>query len=166
MELLRDEFLGPFDPQALVALVRMIGAALLCGIIGLEREARGRPAGMRTNMLVGLAAATFAIVTMTIVERAPDDDILRMDPLRLVEAVTSGVAFLAAGVIIFAQGQVHGLTTGAGMWLSSAIGLAVGAGFWTIGLFAAVIGLVILIVLRLVETAAGMKERGTQRQRR
>jgi putative Mg2+ transporter-C (MgtC) family protein len=73
-----------------------------------------------------------------------------MDPIRLVEAVTAGVAFLAAGMIVLRQGTVRNLTTGAGMWLAAAIGLAAGLGFWPIAGLAALLGLVIIGLLRAV----------------
>ena len=67
-----------------------------------------------------------------------------MDPIRLVEATTAGVAFLAAGMIVLTRGQVKNLTTGAMLWLSAAIGLAAGSGFWPIAVLAALLGLAIV----------------------
>ena len=69
-----------------------------------------------------------------------------MDPLRLVEATTAGVAFLAAGMIVLSRGKVKNLTTGAMLWLSSAIGLAAGSGLWVIAVLAAVLGLAIAVL--------------------
>jgi putative Mg2+ transporter-C (MgtC) family protein len=80
-----------------------------------------------------------------------DGDNIRLDPVRVIEAVTSGVAFLAAGLIVFARGEVRGLTTGAGMWLAGAIGLCCGLGFWGIAVYAAILALVVLSLLRTVE---------------
>jgi len=114
-----------------VVLARMLLATLLGAVIGLEREWRKRPAGLKTHMMVCLASATFKIVSLELVNVPVfDDQNIRMDPSRLVEAITSGVAFLAAGFIIFAKGQITGITTGAGMWLAAAIGLASGLGLW------------------------------------
>ncbi len=79
---------------------------------------------------------------------------IRVDPIRLVEAVTAGVAFLAAGLIIFSKGEVHGLTTGAGMWLAAAVGLACGLGFWQIAVFTTALALVVLGLLKRVEVLA------------
>ncbi|PLU77731.1 hypothetical protein BMJ22_19935, partial [Sinorhizobium medicae] len=73
------------------------------------------------------------------------------------EAVTAGVAFLAAGMIVFSKGEVKGLTTGAGMWLAGAVGLSVGFGFWLIAVFAAVTSLVVLFVLGRLEVALQWK---------
>jgi len=141
-----------------VMLARICGALLCVTVIGIEREARGRPAGLRTHLLVGLAAAVFGLLAGEVV-RAPiyDIDQVRSDPLRVVEAVTAGVAFLAAGLIVFARGEVHGLTTGAGVWLAAAIGLSVGFGFWIIAIFATLVGTIVLHLLYQVERHLGWK---------
>jgi putative Mg2+ transporter-C (MgtC) family protein len=150
MDALRDEFLRLPGLDVWVILARLVGATLLSALIGFERELRSHAAGLRTNMLVGLAAATFAVLATALAVEYHGDNI-RMDPLRLVSAVTSGVAFLAAGLIVFARGEVHGLTTGASVWLSASIGLAVGIGQWLVAIAAAVGGLLILIAVRRVE---------------
>lgn len=135
-----------------VVFARLLGSILLCGLIGFERELSNRSAGLRTHMLVGLAAAVYTITTLYLVT-APDlfGDAIRMDPVRIIEAVTSGVAFLAAGLIVFAQGKVHGLTTGASMWLAASVGTAVGLGLWVIAIATTVMALVIIILLRHFE---------------
>ena len=128
MEQLVEEFGHPTYTSFPVVAARLLLAAVFGAAIGFEREWRNRPAGLRTHMLVCVAAATFAILTIEIIHApmfAIEDD-ARIDPIRIVEAVTAGVAFLAAGVVIFTRGQVHGLTTGAGMWLAGAIGVACG----------------------------------------
>lgn len=76
---------------------------------------------------------------------------MQIDPLRVVEAVTAGVAFLAGGAIVLLRGEVKGLTTGAGMWLAGAIGLALGFGHWLIAAFASLAGLAILYAARHAE---------------
>ena len=72
---------------------------------------------------------------------------IRLDPIRLVEACTAGVAFLAAGMIVLSRGRVRNLTTGAGMWLAASIGLAAGLGLWPIAAIAALLGFLILGLL-------------------
>jgi putative Mg2+ transporter-C (MgtC) family protein len=131
-----------------VIAARMIIAALLGAVLGVEREMLSRPAGMRTFMLVSLAAATFTVVTFELVERARAEGASNVDPIRIIEAVTAGVAFLAAGAVIQARGRVHGVTTGAGLWLSGAIGTACGVGAYPIAILAAALGFVVLSVLR------------------
>jgi putative Mg2+ transporter-C (MgtC) family protein len=109
------------------------------------------PGRLRTHIPVCLATAAIAILTIEIthVDAFAGQEI-RIDPLRLVEATTAGVAFLAAGLIFFAKGEVQGLTTGAGMWLAGAIGLAVGLGFWQNALLATVLALIVLGLLQIV----------------
>jgi len=75
-----------------------------------------------------------------------------------VEAITAGVAFLAAGFIIFKRGQVRGLTTGAGMWLAAAIGLSVGLGLWTIAALSCLLGTIVLALLRRLEVKLAIKK--------
>jgi len=139
-----------------VVLARMLLATLLGSIIGLEREWRRRPAGLKTHMLVCLASATFTIVSLELVNVPVfDDQNIRMDPSRLVEAITSGVAFLAAGFIIFARGKIMGITTGAGMWLAAAVGLASGLGLWHIAIMATFIAVAVLVVVGKMENSVG-----------
>lgn len=128
------------------SLFLRLGAACLFGfLIGFDREQHGRAAGLRTHMLVALAAATFTVTALEITAAFAEVEVAQIDPLRVVEAVTAGVAFLAAGTIIQARGKVTGLTTGAGMWVAGAIGLACGAGFLTL---AGVCTLLVLLILR------------------
>ncbi|MEO3387189.1 MgtC/SapB family protein [Mesorhizobium sp. CAU 1741] len=137
-----------------VIAARLFLATLLGAIVGLEREWRNHPAGLRTHILVALAAASFAIIGIEIVHTSQfEADAARQDPLRLIEAVTAGVAFLAAGTIIIARGRVKGLTTGAGMWLAGAIGLAAGLGFWQIAALATALALLVLGLLHPLEKA-------------
>lgn len=125
MEWVVAELAREFPLETRVILLRLCGAVVLCGMIGFERESHGQAAGLRTHSLVGLAACIYTIFTPIIMAGA-DGDLVRVDPLRIVEAVTGGVAFLAAGMIIFHNGHVKGLTTGAGLWLAAAVGLCCG----------------------------------------
>ncbi len=83
-----------------------------------------------------------------------NDEQVRIDPLRVIEAVTAGVAFLAAGMIVFSRGRVKGLTTGAGMWLSGAIGLAMGFGYWPVAFFATAAAVCVLFALGKIEQSS------------
>ncbi len=141
-----DTQLGPG-----VVIGRLCLAAFLGLLIGLNREYHPAPAGMRTHMLVALGAATFGVLMQEIIRGLGDSQSVRADPMRVLEAVTSGVAFLAAGTIIQARGKVKGLTTGAGMWLSGAIGLACGIGVFFVGIVATVLCLIILTVIKWIE---------------
>ena len=152
MEQLVEEFGHPTYTAFPVIVARLLLAALFGAVIGFEREWRNRPAGLRTHILVCVAAAIYALLTIEIVH-APMfvHDGSQFDPIRIVEAVTAGVAFLAAGVVIFTKGEVHGLTTGAGMWLAGAIGVASGLGLWQVALFATVLALAVLTLLHTLE---------------
>jgi putative Mg2+ transporter-C (MgtC) family protein len=152
METLADEFGHPTFTSFPVIVARLLLAAAFGAVIGFEREWRNRPAGLRTHIMVCLAAATFAILTIEIMH-APmfAKDTAQFDPIRVVEAVTAGVAFLAAGVVIFTRGEVHGLTTGAGMWLAGAIGVATGLGLWQVAALATLLALIVLGMLQVFE---------------
>jgi putative Mg2+ transporter-C (MgtC) family protein len=156
MDSLISEFAQPGTLPFQVVAGRLGLAVLFGAIVGFEREWRARPAGLRTHILICLAAATFAILTIEIVHAPMFGDSVELDPIRVVEAVTAGVAFLAAGVVIFTRGEVHGLTTGAGMWLAGAIGIACGLGLWQIGGFATLLALLVLGLLHQVEKHFGL----------
>ncbi|EKF19141.1 MgtC/SapB family protein [Nitratireductor pacificus] len=159
MDLLVAEFAPSTSLPWQVIAVRLVLAVLLGGVLGFERELADRPAGLRTHMMVCLASAVFALITIEIVAMPMfDDERVRADPIRLVEAITAGVAFLAAGFIIFKRGAVRGLTTGAGMWLAAATGLAAGLGLWVIATLACLLGAVILAVMRRLETGLELKQ--------
>jgi putative Mg2+ transporter-C (MgtC) family protein len=158
LETLSRELFSPPGPGASIIIIRLVGAAFLAALIGLEREFRDQAAGLRTNMLVGIAAAAFALTGEGLIgQYQGEPGLIRIDPLRLVQAVTGGVAFLAAGLIVFMRGEVHGLTTGAAMWLSAAAGLAVGLGQWLVAVVAAIGGLLVLAVLRALEKLLGFR---------
>ncbi|MCT4332441.1 MgtC/SapB family protein [Paracoccus sp. YLB-12] len=145
-----SDIFAPLQSMTMLSAMARLGLALLLGaLIGWEREVKSRAAGLRTHMLITLAAAMFTIVAMELThfpaERA---DTLRIDPLRLIEAVTAGVAFLAAGSIITSGGNVRGVTTGASMWLCGAIGLACGTGSGLLATLGTGLALVILWVIR------------------
>jgi len=156
MEGLAEEFGHPTYTSFGVIVARLFLAALFGAAIGFEREWRNRPAGLRTHILICVATATFAILTIEIVHLpifAVDGirEAVNVDPIRIVEAVTAGIAFLSAGTILFARGEVQGLTTGAGMWLCGAIGLAAGIGLWQIAAFGTFLVLIVLGLLHMLE---------------
>ena len=151
---------GSPGPGWQIVVLRLCGALVLSGMIGIEREFVDKAAGLRTHMLIGLAACLYSLVTLSILEMtAYQGAHIRTDPVRLVEAVTQGVAFLAAGLIIFARGEVRGLTTGAGMWLAGAVGLSCGLGLWILAGVATVLALIVIRLLKIVERAVGTRER-------
>lgn len=140
--LIDQSFTGTTLPAS---ILRLTAATLLGGVIGYERALHARTAGLRTHILIALASCLFALLTFEIMARFEDE---AADPLRLIEAVTSGVAFLAAGSIIMAGDRLVGLTTGAGMWLAGAIGLACGIGALALAALATLIVVPILWMMR------------------
>lgn len=143
------DFTSPFPTVPWeTGLARLMVAAFLGGLIGYERETHEKPAGLRTHMMICVAACVFTLLGLEMVEVDRfQTQYVRADPLRLIDAVTAGVAFLAAGSIITSGGTVRGLTTGASMWMSGAIGVAAGLGEMLIAGMAMAITLIVLLVL-------------------
>ncbi len=157
-ELVEEFTLSPALPLSVI-VARTLATVVFCGLIGLERETSRRAAGLRTHMLIGLAACIYCLLTLALLARADDfGDTVKMDPLRIIEAVTGGVAFLAAGLIVFSQGKVRGLTTGASMWVVAAVGVACGLGEWVIAGMTVTLALIIIAVVRQLEKHAGTYE--------
>lgn len=110
-------------------VIRLGLAVALAGVVGLERELSGKPAGLRTHMMVALGAAAFTLITLQVYD-AVAATATRSDPLRIVEGIVGGIGFLGAGTIIRSRGSVEGITTAAGIWVVGSIGLACGAGYY------------------------------------
>lgn len=131
-------------------ILPVIGAVLAGGLIGFEREYRGRPAGFRTHILVSLSSALLmlaAVHQMEWMENATDE-IIRIDPVRMAHGILTGIGFLCGGVI-FRQGlSVHGLTTAASLWITSALGTLYGVGFYGLAIGGTAVTVVVLGVLR------------------
>ncbi len=123
-------------------LVRLVLATVLTGLIGIEREVRGKPAGVRTNALIGLGSASMTISGIFAASLAPTIS----DPTRIASLVVQGIGFLGAGAIIQSAGTVRGLTTAATMWVVAGIGIACGFGFYEIALAVSLIALILLAI--------------------
>jgi len=142
-------------------LARLLLAAVLGGIVGLEREVSGKPAGLRTNLLICVGAALLMDLSVAVATEANIQNLeagvsFRADPARIAAQIVSGIGFLGAGTILQARGHVIGLTTAATIWVVAAIGMAVGAGAYTVAVGATVLVVAALIALARVE---GMVER-------
>lgn len=161
LETILDEINGSFTavPPA-IAAIRLVAALVLGGLIGAEREYAHKPAGLRTHMLVAMAAALFIIVSQQLGNLSfGAEGEKRIDPLRLIEAVTAGVAFLAAGIIFTSGGKVKNITTGASLWLAGAVGLACGSGQIPLAAMATVIVIVVIAVLGAIERRLGLDKK-------
>lgn len=126
---------------------RLLLSAILGGFIGLERESHGRPAGLRTHILVSLGACLVMLLSTVGLSGMGRP----YDPGRLAAQVISGIGFLGAGTIMREGVSVRGLTTAASLWVVSGIGLAIGAGFYTGAVITTVFSVATLILLEYVE---------------
>jgi putative Mg2+ transporter-C (MgtC) family protein len=132
----------------LLLLVRLVAAGVLSAVLGWEREAARKPAGLRTHMLVGIASALFTLLAeLSVVDYPGDADGMRADPIRVIQAVAIGVGFLGSGVIFVSRDEesVRGLTTAGSIWATAAIGIASGLGYYVLAVGAT---LILLLVLR------------------
>lgn len=146
------------DQFAVLASVAI--AMALGGLIGWERELKDRPAGLRTHMLVaGAAALLVGLGDLLAVHFSAEDyrELVRVDPIRLIEAVVAAVGFLGAGAIFRrgSGGGVSGLTTAASLLMSAAVGIATGTRGYLLACGAALLTLAVLLVLKRVERRIG-----------
>ena len=138
----------------LALLPRLIVAMILAGILGWEREATGKAAGLRTHMLVGIGAALFVIIGELIVARFQHyGDIVRFDPIRVLEAIVAGISFIGAGMIFVSQdrSRVRNLTTAASILTTAAVGLTVGLEHYVLAAGATAVLFVVLHNVQDVE---------------
>jgi putative Mg2+ transporter-C (MgtC) family protein len=133
------------DLSFLTMLVRLLLATLLTGLIGFEREATGKAAGLRTHAMVGFGAALFTIVSIAGFDEG--------DPARVAAQIVTGIGFLGAGAIWRSEDRVRGLTTAAGLWAAAAIGMGIGSGLLLLGTVGALVTLGVLLGLRRVDLA-------------
>src|SRR5205823_11021922 len=136
------------------ALLRLLLSAIAGGLVGLERELRGRQAGFRTNLLVCMGSALTMLVSINFVLRPWHSQVginINIDPARIAYGVMTGVGFLGAGTILQQGGAIRGLTTAAAMWCVAAIGLALGFGMYFIAFLAVLIVLGALWILDYLE---------------
>lgn len=126
----------------LLLALRLVVAAFLGGVIGYERERRGRSAGLRTFAAVALGSCLFSIISYTVVPQGNETT-------RIAAQVVTGVGFLGAGVILHGQGHISGLTTSATLWTAAAVGMAVGFGYYILAVVSTIL-LLLLLLLRLI----------------
>ncbi len=124
---------------------RLLLAAGLGAAIGLEREYRQKPAGLRTNILIALGSALFTILSGIMGHEAGTAD-------RISAQIVTGIGFLGGGAILRSGNTVHGMTTAATIWVNAAIGMAAGAGHFALATITATLTLVVLVLLPPIET--------------
>ena len=137
-----------------VIIYRLL-VAFCCGaLIGVERERHGRPAGLRTHILVALGSAVFTLVSMHLpyfFQTLSSDSIIRTDPARIAAQIVSGIGFLGAGAIIQTKKFVTGLTTAACLWIAASIGMAAGIGNFFLAGVVTLLSLASLYVMKTLE---------------
>jgi len=130
-------------------LVLRLGMAAVLGLLlGLDREIRGHPAGLRTHGLICFAAAAMTVAILALYLQL---DGARMDPLRIFEATGAFIGIIGAGLIVFSKGEVKNLTTAAHLWLTAVIVIACGAAQWPLVVICTLISLLMLTVVGVVE---------------
>ena len=128
--------------------IRIVLAAILGALVGLERSKRQKEAGVRTHCIIACTSALFMILSKyAFVDLVGVDGLRGADPARIAAQVGSGISFLGAGVIFKNGNSIRGLTTAAGMWGTAAVGMAIGAGMYWVGLIEAAVLVGIQIVL-------------------
>lgn len=142
------EWTGPLE---LDVLGRLLLALALGSAVGLERELSGKPAGLRTNMLICVGAALLTEISIFVASQVAPHDLIRSDPARIAAQIVSGIGFLGAGTILVMRGNVVGLTTAATIWVVAAIGMAVGIGAYVVAVGATVLVVLTLFVLGRIE---------------
>jgi putative Mg2+ transporter-C (MgtC) family protein len=158
MEALLEELGAGLPDAAQVAhvLVRLVAAALLGAVIGIQRERAGKPAGLRTHMLVALGAALFVIASI-------ESGIAESDLARVIQGIATGIGFIGGGAILklSEEREITGLTTAAGIWLTAAAGVAAGLGRW--GAAALAVAITWIILALLVQVEARMASRASKK---
>lgn len=138
-----------------------VAALIAGGLVGIERGHSGKPAGFRTHALISLASALLMLAAHHQVEWIWDvanEDIVRIDPVRMAHGILTGVGFLCGGVIFREGFSVHGLTTAASLWITSALGTLYGMGFWSVAIAGTLLTLFTLRILHLIDRRLPQKQ--------
>jgi putative Mg2+ transporter-C (MgtC) family protein len=149
MDIILEEMVsGLPDLRQMVSLVsRLLTAMILGALVGAQRESIGKPAGLRTHMLVAMGSALFVL--------APLEAGMELDGMsRVIQGIVTGIGFIGGGAILKLQEkrEIEGLTTAAGIWMTAAIGIAAGLGRWGLALVSTVLTWITLSVIGKIET--------------
>ena len=154
MDIILEEMVsGLPDVRQMVSLVsRLLTAMILGALVGAQRESIGKPAGLRTHMLVAMGSALFVL--------APLEAGMELDGIsRVIQGIVTGIGFIGGGAILKLQEkrEIEGLTTAAGIWMTAAIGIAAGLGRWGLALVSTVLTWITLSVIGKIETWMNQK---------
>jgi putative Mg2+ transporter-C (MgtC) family protein len=149
-----DVFSVPDAGQVVRVVVRILAAAVLGGVIGFQRQRAGKPAGLRTHMLVAMGCAIFVLA-------AREAGVSVGDSSRVIQGVATGIGFIGGGTIVkhLRGDEVHGLTSAASIWLTSALGISIGLGQLWLPLVAVVSAFIVLSFVERLERAFGLEQR-------
>lgn len=133
--------MNEFIMEQWIFVARLLGAAVCGGLIGYERQSRKKTAGVRTHVIISVAAAT-----MMIISKYGFNDVLgeyvRLDPSRVAAGIVTAVGFIGSGIIFFRNNNVSGITTSAGIWATVGVGMAMGCGMYVLGAVSTIIVMV------------------------
>jgi len=152
----------PFPADPLDIVVRILATLVASALIGFEREERGKAAGLRTTMLVGIAACLAMVevnLLLATTGKTPSS-FSQMDPMRLPLGILSGVGFIGGGAILRRGRNLVGVTTAATLWFSTVLGLVFGAGDYWLGIGGTVVGIAVVRGLRFLEPRMRRKRSG------
>lgn len=138
-----------FEPTTVTIFIQLGVASLLGLIIGAERSIAGKSAGVRTFALVSLGSCLFTIISVVVTTQYLGK--VNFDPMRVMAAIISGIGFIGAGLILFRQNSLRGLTTAAGLWVSAGVGAAVGFGLYAIAAYTTLLTLLIFTAVWFLE---------------
>jgi len=155
MDIILEEMLsGLPDGRQMVSLVtRLLTAMILGALVGAQRESLGKPAGLRTHMLVAMGGALFVL--------APLEAGMELDGVsRVIQGMVTGIGFIGAGAILklHDKREIEGLTTAAGIWMTAAIGIAAGLGRWGLALVSTILTWITLSIIGKIETWMNQKQ--------
>ncbi len=160
MDIILEELLAgmPDRRQFVRIIVRLLAAMLFGALIGFQRERTGKPAGLRTHMLVSLGAALFVLAPL---EGGMDWDGLS----RVIQGLATGIGFIGGGAILklHEQREIEGLTTAAGIWMTAAVGVAVGLGRLPLALMSTILSWIILTIFGKFEHRSNARSNGENR---
>jgi putative Mg2+ transporter-C (MgtC) family protein len=136
----------------LITILKLFLAIIFGGIIGIERETMGKPAGSRTYALVALGSTLFTLLSLDGFGQGAN-----VDPSRIAGQIIVGIGFIGAGLIIFHKQHIEGITTAAALWVTAAVGMAIGVGWYLISTITTAFILLLLYIVRKIEFSSTKK---------